>query len=356
MKYTLILLSLVFTQISFSQKDTTKNVKLVGLPVLFYQPETSLGFGAAGFLSFRTNKTNKEQRLSQINMGGAYTLEKQLLTYASFDVWFKSNEYNLNGEIGYYRYFYNYYGLGNGPRMEETYSVNYPRVRFEASKNFFEGFYAGLKYTFDDFDITKTDSLGELRNGTITGSNGGRISGIGIVVNYDTRDNTFYPRQGWNNSFSYEKFNKAFGSDFNYQLTSIDLIRYFTIKKEGVLATNVYGRFINNKGDAPFFHQSDIGGTKRMRGYYQGYYKDKQMLGWQAEYRFPLFWRLGMVGFAGNAVVANQVSYLKIKDVRTTAGVGLRVLLDKSRNINLRIDYGFSKDTQGFYLTIGEAF
>ena len=94
-----------------------------------------------------------------------------------------------------------------------------------------------------------------------------------------------------------------------------------------------------------------------MRGYYLGYRRDKQMIGWQAEYRMPLFWRIGAVAFAGNAVVGPQVNYLKFENIRTTAGLGLRFKLDTERKINLRIDAGFSSDgTNGLYLTIGEAF
>lgn len=356
MKNFLIIFVAICALSCYGQKDSIRNIKIIGLPILFFQPETSLGFGAAGFISFKSNKTLPNQRLSQINIGGAYTLEKQLLTYASFDLWFKENEYSTKGELGYYRYFYNYYGVGNGPKFEETYSVNFPRLRFEGTKQVLDDLYVGLKYTFDDFYIVQRDPTGELFKDVIPGSDGGRISGVGGIIKYDTRDDAVYPRSGWNNSFSSENFNNFIGSEFNYQLTTLDLIKYFTVRKKDVFATNVYGRFINRNGITPFFHLSDIGGTKRMRGYYQGYYKDKQMIGWQAEYRLPLFWRIGVVGFAGNAIVSNQIAYFKMKDLRTTAGLGLRVLLDRARNINLRIDYGFSKETQGFYLTIGESF
>jgi outer membrane protein assembly factor BamA len=360
LKYILLflftILAFLSSTIKAQEKDTLKySPKIIGIPILFYGPETRLGFGAAGFFSFKTNAKDTILRPSQINLGAAYTLEKQVLTYASYDMWFLQNKIVLNGEIGYYRYFYNFYGLGNSPREVEQYSVNYPRIRFKGYYEILPAFYAGINYTFDQFSIVERAEGGKLIQDNITGSKGGIISGLGVGLKYDTRNQNFYPTKGYSIKASFERFGQWVGSDFSYNLTSIDAIRYFDLKKDRVIAANIYGRFI--QGDAPFFHLSGIGGNSRMRGYYQGYWLAKQKLGWQAEYRMPLFWRLGMVAFAGNAVVANQIDQFSWKNIRTTAGLGLRFKIDKERKINARIDFGISSDlTTGFYFTIGEAF
>lgn len=354
-----ILIPLLFlTSFALGQQpDSSKfQTKFVGLPVLFFQPETKLGFGAAGFLSFKTDGYDTLLRVSQVNAGAAYTLEKQILLYASYDIWADKNNYNIFGEVGYYRYFYYFYGIGNTPRNEEAYNVNYPRIRVTAERKLIPNLYAGVKYIFDDFDIVKRDSGGTLIQDVITGSNGGTISGLGVSSKYDTRNSNFYPTQGWKVNGNITFFDDFLGSDFSYTATELDVIKYVGFKKDRVLATYAYARFINDNGNAPFFHLSNIGGNKRMRGYYDGYYMDKQLLGWQTEYRTPVWWRFGLVGFVGNAVVAPTIAQFSLKNVRTTAGAGLRVLLDKERKVNMRIDYGFSKESSGFYLTIGEAF
>lgn len=359
MKKAFVLALIAIQLYSFAQKglDTLGfRTKFVGLPVVFYQPETKLGFGAAGFLSFKSNRFDSILRVSQINLGGAYTLEKQLLLYASYDLWLDKNNYNIFGEIGYYRYFYYFYGIGNGNRNEEAYNVNYPRVRITAERKLFPHFYVGLKYIFDDFDVIKRDSNGVLIQNTVTGAKGGIISGLGISSKYDSRNSNFYPTKGWKINANITFFDQFLGSDFSYTATELDVIKYKGFGKDRVLATYAYARFINSNGNAPFFHLSNIGGNKRMRGYYDGFYMDKQLIGWQTEYRTPVWWRFGLVGFVGNAVVASHLSSVTIKNVRTTAGAGLRFLLDKERKINLRVDYGFSKESSGFYLTIGEAF
>lgn len=64
-----------------------------------------------------------------------------------------------------------------------------------------------------------------------------------------------------------------------------------------------------------------------------------------------------MAAFAGNALVAKEIDQFQWKNIRTTAGLGLRIRVDKKRKVNARIDFGVSSDlTTGFYFTIGEAF
>ena len=335
--------------------STDFKTKIVALPILFFSPETNLGFGAASMFTFKTDKSNKSLRPSQINLGGAYTLENQILSYASFDVWAKNNDIVIDGEIGYYRFYYYFWGIGEESRIQEQFSVNFPRLRFEGYHRIKGDLYGGVKFTFDSFDITQHESGGRLENDDYyPGANGGKIMGAGIGLKYDTRNHNFYPTKGYNMYLSYERFDKGIGSDFNYHLLWLNAIRYFDLKEDRVIAANIYGRFTN--GDVPFFHLSGVGGNSRMRGYYEGFHRDKQLVGWQVEYRSPLFWRIGFVAFAGNAIVGESIGQLKIKNIKTTAGLGLRFKLDQERKINLRADYGISKETNGFYFTIGEAF
>ena len=118
MKYVFLFLLFLVAGISNAQERDTADYKarIVGIPILFYGPETSLGFGAAGFFTFKLPPQDSLVRPSQINIGAAYTLEKQILTYSSYDLWTKNNLFNFTGEFGYYRYFYDFWGVGNEPR------------------------------------------------------------------------------------------------------------------------------------------------------------------------------------------------------------------------------------------------
>ena len=94
-----------------------------------------------------------------------------------------------------------------------------------------------------------------------------------------------------------------------------------------------------------------------MRGYYAGRYRDKNAGFLQAEYRVPLFWRIGAVGFADMGNVGPEIKDVNLEHFKYSYGGGLRFALNQSEKLNLRLDYGLAKGhSQGFYLQLGEAF
>jgi outer membrane protein assembly factor BamA len=100
-----------------------------------------------------------------------------------------------------------------------------------------------------------------------------------------------------------------------------------------------------------------LGGSYWMRGYYYGRYRDKNMVTFQTEYRFPLFWRFGGVAFAGLGDVAPEFKKFNTKTIKWTFGTGLRFTFDAQEKINARLDFGFGNDGNfGFYAMVVEAF
>jgi outer membrane translocation and assembly module TamA len=95
-----------------------------------------------------------------------------------------------------------------------------------------------------------------------------------------------------------------------------------------------------------------------LRGYYQGRFRDQVMVTLQAEYRLPVFWRIGLVGFAEAGQVAPRAGDLAVDAFKASLGGGLRFLLAPREGVNIRADYGwgFGVGAGGFYLAIGEAF
>ena len=138
----------------FSQeKDSTeKNFKAYPLPVIYFTPETDWGFGAVSLFSFRLKEESKESRNSQFQFGGAYTQRDQLLYYLPFQLYYKSENYYAFGELGYYKYSYRFFGIGNDlpAANEELYNVNFPRVRLNVMKLVKASWYLGVRYWLDD--------------------------------------------------------------------------------------------------------------------------------------------------------------------------------------------------------------
>lgn len=339
-----------------SEQDTstTKRYSFVPLPLIYFTPETRWGFGVGAFLSFRFKDQAVTTPPSQMQIGFAYTLEKQILSYLPFQLFLKDGRLKLYGELGYYRYVYRYFGNGSESLEadEEIYEVDFPRVRMNALYRVHPKVFTGVRYFMDDFKIRQVEEGGILATQDILGNNGGLVSGFGVVANYDSRDDIFYPNRGSIIEVSLLANSRSFGSDFEYQKIFLDASRYFNLGKKNIIALNIYSE--TTFGDAPFNQLSLLGGTKRMRGYLEGRFRDDHFLTFQSEYRFPIFWRIkgavfGSVGSVGSQADGFQRAFF-------TYGAGIRIGISKIEKINLRLDFGLGKDTSGFYLTFGEAF
>lgn len=358
LSYSLLLCLGVFSQDNKSDQtpDSTKRFHFTPLPVVYYTPETRWAFGAVGFFSFRFKGQSPTARNSQFQLGGAYTQEKQSLFYLPFQLYWKNDKYFSFGEIGYYDYTYNFWGVGSSTNStsEENYEVNYSRVRLNYTKLVRKNVYAGIRYWFDNYDVGDVETNGILDQGKVRGANGGIVSSLGGIVIYDTRDNYNFPSKGTYLELVLTQNGKYFGSPFEFTKISIDYVKYISIFKDQVLAMNTYA--VNMYGKPPFNEMALLGGRRKMRGYYEGRFRDKNLLVFQGEYRVPLFWRVGAVAFGGIAAVANEFSEFRLESIKPSYGGGIRFALDEDDKINIRLDMGFGQNTNGFYLTIGEAF
>ena len=331
-------------------------LKTIPLPVVFFTPDTKWGYGVASLLTFNFKKDSLNARRSSVTVGAVYTQLKQFLAYIPFQLFPQNQKYWISGEVGYFKYIFNFFGTGNdiSPDYIEKYDAKFPRIRLNLSQKVKQGLYVGLRYAYDDFNFTKRADEGILIKNKLTGSSGGRVSGVGAIVNYDTRDALFSPTTGWVVEGQLYTEGGYTGSDFSYQRLAVDASKYYKLGEKGVLAFNGVASF--SVGDVPFHQMPVIGGTKKMRGYLEGKYRDENLLMLQTEYRFPLFWRLGAVAFGGLGEVSDKPYKWDFSNIRYNFGAGLRVMMDKAQKINIRADYGIGYKSSGFYLTIGEAF
>jgi len=345
----------------FNKKDKFFNdPKLIGFPLVFRTPETGWGGGAGGGLTFRLPGEPENGIRSQIQLSFAYTEFKQILLFFPFRVYWNQSKNQAYGEIGYFDFSDRFYPVGNEfdeeeqQSFEENYRYNYPRIRLNYLRKVSNSSFVGLRYWFDDLTITEKEAGGILETGDLIGTNGGFITGSGLLYQFDTRDNVNYSSEGayfesvlyWAAPF--------LGSDFNHRKIYLDYRKFFSLPGKQVLALNAYSRL--TFGDVPFDELSLLGGAKRMRGYFEGFYRDKHYGVLQAEYRFPIYKRFSGVAFTSFGAVTDKFSNLKGEYIRLSGGAGLRFVLLPEDKLTLRVDYGLGQNTSGFYLTVGEAF
>jgi outer membrane protein assembly factor BamA len=292
-----------------------------------------------------------------MSFGFSYTQNRQVAVYIPFQLYFAKDRLWMYGELGYYRYVYNYYGLGScfDKIDEEKYSVDFPRVRISSLFRISTSSYVGLRYVRDDFTYTQYDTLGELFTKNILGSKNGTVSGMGFLFNYDTRDIPQFPKKGMLVESMIYIEDKYTGSDFSYQKFSIDASYYLSLNRyRSVLALQLIIIYLT--GEVPFHQLAQLGGPKRLRGYFEGRFRNKQLELLQAEFRIPLFWRIKGVIFSGLGTIHNGFHSNNDFCLVANYGLGLRIEIDRSQQLHIRLDYGFGQSENGFYLTLGEAF
>ena len=149
------------------------------------------------------------------------------------------------------------------------------------------------------------------------------LQGMGLVYSYDHRDNVYYPRNGFFANISYNFFPSFLGNDQTSNTIEIDYNYYYGMKnKHDIVAARFYSSI--GIGDLNFNQQSIVGKTD-IRGYSQGEFRGDQLYALQAEYRWNLSDKFGLVGFAGIATIFKSINQEDDGRILPGAGGGFRI-------------------------------
>ena len=107
-----------------------------------------------------------------------------------------------------------------------------------------------------------------------------------------------------------------------------------------------------------------MGGMERMRGYYEGRYRDKRLIETQFELRQKIYRRHGIVGWIGGGQVWGTDRF-RWGNTLCSFGCGYR--FEFKNKMNIRLDYGWGnfgnrnlpwdrKRSSAFLFTASEAF
>jgi hypothetical protein len=340
-------------------EDSSGKSNYIVYPTLAYTPETKTEIGLVNLYLFYANQNNKN-RLSEINTFSFYTAEKQygvLLDHAIYgdgDKWFFLGR-------GKFQYFpMKYYGIGmNTP--EEGYDLvsnTNIQLRERVLRKIKGNFFIGAEFDFQKMYNVEFSVSNPVDYDYPTGYKGSSNIGFGMGLVFDNRKNVMNVRKGLFAELAFLNYSKSFGSTNSFVSTQFDF-RYFRtgFTPKDVLA--VQGSALFNNGDVPFNQMAMIGGESMMRGYYLGRFRDKNLFTSQAEYRFLPFGfskRLGAAAFISTATVAPSAKSLFSSSFKMAGGVGARYLIFKSKDIFVRFDLGFTREGNGYYFYIGEAF
>jgi hypothetical protein len=340
-------------------EDSSGKANFLIYPTLAFTPETKTEIGLVNLFLFYT-KNNRQNRLSEINTFSFYTAEKQYGLWLDHAIYGDGEKWFFLGK-GKFQYFpMKYYGIGIGA-PEQGYAVvnnSNLQLRERVLRKLKRNFYVGAEFDFQSMynvSFTKNDPL----NYTYPrGYQGAKNMGLGMGLVYDNRKNVMNVREGLFAEVAYLNYSSSLGSTNAFRSTQFD-VRYFRkgITPKDVLA--LQGSAMLNNGDVPFNQMAMLGGESMMRGYYLGRFRDKNMVAAQAEYRFLPFAfskRWGTAAFLSGATVAPTKDKILSSQFKMAGGLGARYLVFKSKDIFVRFDIAFTREGNGYYFFIGEAF
>jgi len=333
-----------------------------------YTPETGFMVAAGGLFSFSTNREEQELQRSSVSLFAVTTQGDAGFGYgirSKQNLFFDNNDTRFSGVLNFSDNAENYWGIGYDKGKAQDSSddtlMRNTALTYDANLSFKNdyGFYFGpalrLKYYQADEDSVpvsaqQDDNFNEFKDKPLS-------IGLGVTVNYDTRDVTVNAWEGQYLNFEYINYGSVIGSDSDYQKVLLDYRYYHSFNPGRVIA--VYNAMQWSKGEVPFYDMPTLGGSFSLRGLYAGRFRDNNAIEHTVEYRHT-FLRdngnlsaHGMTVWGGIGSVAGDETSL-YEDLLYSYGLGYRYELQP--RMNVRIDFGFSADDSGFFLTFTEAF
>ncbi len=327
---------------------------LLALPIIFYSPETNLGLGAFGLYYFHLGDAEKT-RASNLRSSFTYTTKKQALFDIGPNLWFSENRLNTSAVFSY-EYYPNFFaGIGNRTpaTLIESYTERSLNLNLQAQVKLAGDLFAGLRYRYENRAILETAPGRALDLGEVLGTNGGALSGLGVTVSYDSRDNLDAPAKGAYAYLAVRQNFRAIGSDYKFTEVDIDLRKYVGLGPT-VLAMQLLGSA--NAGDAPFYALSTIGGRKALRGISNGRFRDTYLTQGQVDWRFPIWGPWSGATFFGAGEVMHTIPDWSPKGLHPAGGAGIRYAIVPSERLRIRLDFAYAESGLAYYLDISEAF
>lgn len=343
------------------EKDSTRSASFFLLPVLSSAPETGLELGASTLYSFYTD-TSRATRVSNIFAYGTFTTEGQQRISLSSSYWLPQNRYHYTAGISYINFPFNFYGIGNDTRKvnEQRISEKRFKLNFSGEKRI-DNLYIGLVAGGYDYKY-RIDNTGKPFEADLNPQDrdGGAGIYIGPSITFDSRNNNTYTTKGIHVN-AYLNVMHGLFSDNSYtgSFLNVEYTQFFSLSKKFVLAFDVQEQSLLGS-QTPFYLLPELGNDEMMRGYYNGRYRDKNLIAGQTELRYRLSDRLGVVGFLGTGTVFKNT--FNFDQLKPNYGGGLRYFFDTEKGLSMRFDYGIGqkpageKRQQGFYLSLGESF
>lgn len=168
----------------------------------------------------------------------------------------------------------------------------------------------------------------------------------GAYAQYDYRDNPLGPKNGGNYVVNYSWFNDQKLNRYNFRRLDVDFQQFIGFfNRTRVIALRAKGSFTDTDRNEqiPFYLLPVLGGANDLRGYRNFRFSDRNMVLYNAEYRWEVFAGLdGAIFVDAGKVSPRRGLATNFNKLESSVGFGLRF---NARNTTfMRIDTAFSHE------------
>jgi len=326
-----------------------ENLLIVPIPTSNPTFGTGLILGGAYFYP-QTEQEKSTQPASFTGAAAGYTDNESWVVSAMQQSYWQEDKWRFTGAAGYMdlKLELTPSAEGGGDEAPVDWLVKGPFVQTKLSRRLRGSWYLG--FTARYLDISQAIDL-NIEDDDFNLLSEIRAAGIGLNLDFDSRDVPFNPYQG---RFFEVKAMTSSQSGSNadpYQSYNARFRSYHALADPLVLAWDV-GACMKS-GRVPLWDTCRL----PLRGFSATDYLGKQSMYAQAEVRWRFYKRWGMVAFAGAGGIDDSFGQSGEDETIPSYGLGIRFMLLESQRINLRIDYARSdKDNEAWYLSVTEAF
>ncbi|MDR5740001.1 BamA/TamA family outer membrane protein [Caballeronia sp. LZ016] len=326
------------------------------LPVPNIITEPAIGYGLGlGLLYFTAPKhedgnsdpASEGRELSPPNITGVGAFGTGTHSWgvgvAHFHTWM-DDHIRYFGALGRVNLHLNWYGpQGNANAYQLSGVALVQQVLFKLGGS---PWYIGPRYTFFD---TTTRFGPVIPSGINHYERDVKVGKAGVVVDYDTRDNIFFPSKGTYAEFEADFARGGFGSDDAFEMQTARGYHWMPVSDKWVLGLRADTGF--SQGDIPFFVQPYV----NLRGISQAKYQDRNQLTGEVELRYNITPRWSVLGFGGLGKAYGNVHSFSDAPTAFAFGAGFRYLIARKLGISMGIDVAHGPGQNAFYVQVGSA-
>ena len=343
----------IYNYFANSNQESNKkfDISVIGGP--HYSSDTKLGLGLVAAGVYSTNRKDSLTPKSNVSLFSDVTTTGFYMLGVRGNNIFTREKWRIDYVLYFYSFPSSFWGIGFHNGDNNSNATNFLRLQAQAKGDFMfrvaDNLYIGPSASYDFAQGTKFSEQGLAfigDEGRIT-----RYASLGALISYDSRD--FIPNayKGVYVKLIQRGYTSFEGKPFWGTYFTFDC--YKQAWKGAVFAFDLYGEL--QYGEVPWTMKSKLGGSYRMRGYYEGRYRDDNSISTQLEYRQKIYNRHGIAVWGGCGTVWGKECKFSWRHILPNYGLGYR--WEFKNRINVRLDYGFGKGGQNSFLfSIDEAF